>query len=355
MAQAQPQLQPGNTLYPVTEWSWTISVRNGHVPTSWLQRSCDYAAAYGIAGAFSLEAGGRHARLHVQGVLRIRMEATATGESSLRNHVKSFIPILRGSAGHVAIKPLQHGQTWDYMLGYVQKDTGTAHYRMLKHNVSDEDLERGRIAYAGVRNDPTDGRITINKGNVFKLAVRFWKTHLTPLQVPLDHVLKYMMQSDMYIPSAQWLMAAYGKGMDNDRSQALFDVLHQDMANTTIRQVRQIFFDNCNPRHGVDEQWTASLQQVLTQARELREANPQQPTHQAHAPSNHLMDQAGAGPSTSFIDPNQVRTPSQRLLDTLRRAEEEFQQQAAARRERQRLLARIRDSSDDDSEAEGYD
>ena len=287
-----------------------------------------YAQAYGIAAGFAMEAGGRDARLHVQGLLRIRMETTTVASTALKKHIKQFIPIQRGSRGTVAAQPLSQGQSWDHMLGYIQKDSGLAHYRLLVHNISDEDLQRGRVAYAGVRDDPDEGRIAINKGNLPKLAVRLWRTHLKPLEVPLDHTLKFMLQSDMYIPTAQWVMSPYGRGMENDRAQALYEMLVDGAKNATILQVRRLFFQD-DSRKPTDDLWDCTLEAVLLSARRARE---------------------GAGPNQdNTTGGTGMRT--ERLMNALRNAEEEFQQHLALQRGRQRL-AREEYSSDDDVDIE---
>jgi hypothetical protein len=84
----------------------------------------NYVGLFGASGAFALEAGGRQKRLHCQGVMKVRMMPNEEGVKTMVNHIKAYIPIVRGSAGTVVCKPLEVGQSWTYMLGYIQKDHG---------------------------------------------------------------------------------------------------------------------------------------------------------------------------------------------------------------------------------------
>jgi hypothetical protein len=56
--------------------------------------------------------------------MQVRMLATEEGVKTMVNHLKAFIPIVRGSMGTVVCKPLEPEQSWTSMLGYVQKDHG---------------------------------------------------------------------------------------------------------------------------------------------------------------------------------------------------------------------------------------
>lgn len=339
----QPSIQIGADIYPVSEWSVTVAVRGNNVPESWLTRMKHYAVAKCIAGAFALEAGGRQQRLHVQGVMRLRLETTTLAISVLKEDIKRFVPIQRGSGGTVAVNPLQEGQTWTYMLGYVQKDEGTAHYRLEVHQVSQEDLRAGVVAYGGVRNDPEEGRIVINKGNLPKLLKRFYSTHLTPMEdMPVDHVLKYMLRTDCYIPSAQWAMARSGCGLSKTKLQAMWDLLVKGLHNASILHVRRVFFDD-DREDLQDALWTASLQEVLAEARRLR----QEPQHQRQ--HNGLRDLLETPQQETPPPPNPNDTAQRNRIQRLLDESDAYYiaQQAEMRHVRRRLLV------DDDSSVDG--
>ena len=198
-----PLLNPGDPSLPVTEWSITVVERGTHIPSVWLRRVHEWFQHFALAGSCSIEAGGRNGYLHVQAVGRIRMMADEAGRKTLRQHIKSFIPVQHGSGalrfgrspwnvtllpllklllsgllcytgGTIDAKPLEAGQTWVYMLGYIQKDHGMPHYNNLAHNVSPDELNEGRRSYEDVRVDFIDGRIAINKANLIKHMYTFW-------------------------------------------------------------------------------------------------------------------------------------------------------------------------------------
>ena len=92
-----PNLTPGDESLPISEWSITVVKRGTHIPTVWLRRLIEWIRFYGIAGAASLEAGGRNGYLHVQAVARVRMMPDEAGRKAMRCHIKEFIPVQRGS------------------------------------------------------------------------------------------------------------------------------------------------------------------------------------------------------------------------------------------------------------------
>ena len=86
------------------------------------------------AAFFALEVGGRQKRLHIQGCARCRAPLPCAGRAEdggkrLQFEIKQFIPIPPGDNAMITIKPFGEQQTWDAMLGYCQKDSGTGHYR----------------------------------------------------------------------------------------------------------------------------------------------------------------------------------------------------------------------------------
>ena len=133
---------PGHADYPLHDWSVTVAVRGGDVPTSWLHRMKAYAQAKAECGCFATELGGRLKRLHVQGMLRIRSVRSEAYKDVLKKDIVAFIPIQRGSGGTVAVSPFGETQAWLPMLGYIQKDQSLGHYELAVHNVSDSDLRQ---------------------------------------------------------------------------------------------------------------------------------------------------------------------------------------------------------------------
>lgn len=58
---------------------------------------------------------------------------------------------------HFLVKPLQRGQTYTRMLGYVQKDKGQPHFKYVRHNVTDAELTEGKpqfVVYGSITANP---------------------------------------------------------------------------------------------------------------------------------------------------------------------------------------------------------
>lgn len=47
----------------------------------------------------------------------------------------------------VNVKCFAPGQTWRNMIGYVQKDSGKATYKLLAHNISEEELAQVTLPF----------------------------------------------------------------------------------------------------------------------------------------------------------------------------------------------------------------
>ena len=58
----------------------------------------------------------------------------------IADDIKKDIPIVRGSKGTVACNVLRPGQTWNFMLGYVQKDQGKPTFAFVSQGVPDFEL-----------------------------------------------------------------------------------------------------------------------------------------------------------------------------------------------------------------------
>ena len=57
----------------------------------------NWVGVFSIAGAASLDAGGKNGYLHMQAVARVRMMPDEVGREAMRMHFKEFIHVQRGS------------------------------------------------------------------------------------------------------------------------------------------------------------------------------------------------------------------------------------------------------------------
>ena len=195
------------------------------------------ASSFGIA----MERGGKAERLHVQGVIEVRCPDTPQGRSLIERNARFNIPIPAGDNYLVNIKPLEQGQTEQYMLGYIQKDRGLAHYAIRTFNYTDEDLERARQEYNSVSRDFVGGKIVLNKAHIFKQAFSFWFTYVNPIVIPFHVIVLYMLQSGAYMFSGGWAATPNGRALSRVVSESLWRIV-QHPGCVRVRDVFQVLY-----------------------------------------------------------------------------------------------------------------
>lgn len=151
--------------HPAHELSITVAKRGGHAPDLWWLRMCVFADEICDAAALSTEAGKRMKHLHIQMVARIRCDGSAAGLKKLANHIRNFIPC-NGQGGTIQAKLLMATQTFQLMVGYVQKCFGEPFYKLHLKGVTESEAANARQAYGAVSIDPMAGRKVITKSNV---------------------------------------------------------------------------------------------------------------------------------------------------------------------------------------------
>ena len=94
----------------------------------------------------SIERGDRKQLQHIQGVSRFI--TSETHKDQFRAFMKRHLGILTG--GNIRCKigiNYFSGQTWENMLGYVQKDDGKPHYRFWSIGVTENERRAGVASY----------------------------------------------------------------------------------------------------------------------------------------------------------------------------------------------------------------
>lgn len=168
-----------NTTYTgrEVEFSITIVVNGGHVPPGWLDAFDSWMNVRCTAGIGALERGNKEQHLHIQAAARLRVQGPVGKPTInlLRNQIKSALGVRRndGSGCKVEIKAFAPGQQWSLMLGYITKDEGKPHYRMVSLNVTREEIEAGKTRLASAKLSYEDDRIVLTKKNVFQAAWTF--------------------------------------------------------------------------------------------------------------------------------------------------------------------------------------
>ena len=138
----------------MTEISWYVGGMGQHAPIRWFTNLitaftliCNHE---GSATVMSMERGDRRKLLHIQGVSRFI--TSETYKEQFKNFIRRHLGILTG--GNIRCKigiRYFSGQSWEYMLGYVQKDEGQPHYRLWSVGVTPAEMRKGRDNYSLVR------------------------------------------------------------------------------------------------------------------------------------------------------------------------------------------------------------
>ena len=127
------------------------------------------------------------------------------------------------------------------MVGYVTKDEGTPHFRLISHNVSQQQLEEGKLEYIKHGKGDLKGKVLLDMRNLFQKAKIFRDKKIANAEseeVPLVTVITKMLQTGVYMPTANWVVPTAGRGMPLWRAKSLWksmiapeDVDETDTAN----------------------------------------------------------------------------------------------------------------------------
>lgn len=178
---------------------------------------CD-VQTFNLKGAASIEKGGKNQREHIQAVMELTIPTDKVSEGRFKQHYKEFVQIDSSDRAKLTFKPLGESQTFMHMLGYVQKDLGKPHYRIVTHDVTTTELNEARKCYADVSGDYKAGKIVISKAGMAERMWAFWNANYKPFIVPQDVILLHMIQSEKYVPCGTWVSAPHGRSVDFEMS-----------------------------------------------------------------------------------------------------------------------------------------
>lgn len=216
-----------------------------------LAHMLQFMRAEGLHGAFSLERGENEEHLHLQGVVRSRNACA----NVMSRRVKAFLSTqhmdmnthkvkCNGVKGH-------EGYTYTFMLGYIQKDKGKTHYKMVTNNVIDEELSKGWDAYVERGAGALKKIHVLDTRHLMSKVYNYWRWNMNGSQAGMDNmafVLQHMIRSRKFVPSAQWIVPFQGKGMVRERAQAAWRMLAAP-EEVDISDVDLVFYDE--PGNGV--------------------------------------------------------------------------------------------------------
>ena len=107
--------------------------------------------------------------------------------------------------------PMGVGQTFIRMLGYVTKDRGQPHHAFLSHGVSDDDIAIGQAEWESLKLHYMDGKVALNKTNLFARAHTFYNNHVSPDVTSFSETIAKMLNTRKYMITASLLMNSNGQ------------------------------------------------------------------------------------------------------------------------------------------------
>ena len=149
--------------------------------------------------------------MHLQIVLELGCPGTNDGALMLKGMLKNALPPVAGIS--IQAKPLTDGQTFVYMLGYVQKDAGKPHFLGYFHGVDAAMLQRARREYNLVKMSHEEDKKLIHKKTLVKQLYQVWKQFFYPVPVGSLTLLRWMVTKLDYMPTAHFLQTSAGRGM----------------------------------------------------------------------------------------------------------------------------------------------
>jgi hypothetical protein len=220
------------------EISATIGIRGSNILEMWVTKAYDFFKLTSESAALGLEVGPKGGAAHLQ-ITAVFLVACPFGEAcdKIKEAIRAFIPMNRGSKGYIQVKALERGQSYSMMLGYISK----LPLRVLLHNVTDAELSAGQAHYRIVKTDAMTGKRAINKSNFFKEIYSFWFINLKPIDYDIEVITYFAMQSGDYMPTSVWVLGGSGEGLDFSRATQYWRVL-RDPTKVTMADVRSIFF-----------------------------------------------------------------------------------------------------------------
>mmetsp|Transcript_12969 Transcript_12969/g.17672 ORF Transcript_12969/g.17672 Transcript_12969/m.17672 type:complete len:132 (-) Transcript_12969:590-985(-) len=106
----------------------------------------------------------------------------------MRSMIRDLLPG-KGRGYKLQVKPLAKGQSLIAMVGYITKDQGKAHYKILAHNITAQELTNGRREHESMRANYTENKRILTYRNLYLEAYRFITRALYPIIVPFNYAI----------------------------------------------------------------------------------------------------------------------------------------------------------------------
>jgi hypothetical protein len=212
--------------------SITVARKLGDLTDADWQALGNWLRHHTAAGLVAFERGGQYGHGHAQGVVKVY----ATSPQAVNRSIKQALGWTGQGDTSVCTKKLTGKclHTYTGMLGYCLKDERALHFKMLRHNVTDAELDEGRDLYLKFGAGNLKKRTQLTPTNLFTKAMVFYSLHSRDDRnaVTIQQIILEMIQSGKYFPSATWVIPFQGRGMSHPRAQALWRMYKAPMSVT---------------------------------------------------------------------------------------------------------------------------
>ena len=207
----------------------------------WLQR-------YSARGGFAIELCPKANHLHLQGVVQFRGGKNfGMGKAEVVKSFKAFLDIKRGQG--YSMKVVEFGATSNgtqnirAMMGYIQKDQGARHYDIKTVGFTQDELEDSLELIKTLRVSHEAERIVIHRSSIIKAMFQFQYRECEPLQPNALRTLTWMLQSNKYMPSGDWIIGRSGKRVDRTPFKVMWRIAN-DPKTATMSDAATLFIEH---------------------------------------------------------------------------------------------------------------
>ena len=160
------------TLYDANAFSLCVEKKGEHLPLVWFTSVCDYLNANAREFDASTEVGPRAGHLHLQAWFEAHVPTDIVSQKALVAEIKIACNTRHGDGSGILVylKPFGSTQTKQRMTGYVRKDRNLATFNNRSKGVTQEMIDAGIAEHASLKMSPMDGKIIVNKANLFNKA-----------------------------------------------------------------------------------------------------------------------------------------------------------------------------------------
>ena len=223
-------------------FSLTYGKRKANMPPLWHTSMSEFLDSVSPRFINSRERGAKEELLHGQAVARLPINATDATIKKVVKRMKEALGVTHGDGAGctITLKELVVGQTFIRMVGYVLKDEGLPHFEKFVKGVTEEEMERGIAEHVSLKLNYMDGRIAINKTNLFQRTHTFWTNQMTADEsLDFSEVVAAMLNSKKYMISSTLIMNSQGQ-MRSSAASTYWEIIKGQTA--TKWDVRNILY-----------------------------------------------------------------------------------------------------------------